>query len=549
MRLTPHRTRPRTRPCRRRTSAVLLASAVSVCLLAASAPVVPLGVGDRLFPYLGNPGYDVASYDLSFTYPGSNSQPLRAVTTIDAWTTADLERINLDFAHGTVHSVEVDGEPARLQHRRRGPGDHARGLRARTATGCGSPCGTPATPSPPGGARAAGCAPRTASPWPTRPTPRTWCSRATTTPPTRRCSPSGSPPPTVTRSWRTACPPGWTSPAGRPRGRTAPSTPWPPNSPRCPSAAPRCCTVPARTDCRYGTSSRPGTARRSNPGWRRPRSRSPGWRARSAATPSRRTACSWPTPPPASQLETQTLSLFERELFTEPAHPAWYVESIMIHELAHQWFGDSVSPRTWSDLWLNEGHATWYEALYAEEQAGKPLRDRMKAAYGASDGWRVAGGPPAAPQGPRARPQDRHLPAERLRRRRARPVRPAPGDRPRGLRTPGARLGRPVTRTAPPRRTTSSGSPPRSPGAIWTGFFERLAVRGEDPADARAPGRGGTGRAGETGRRRRERGLAGPRIDRAADSNNTVTRRAVPCDYRQVRAAREHRESPGIPVR
>jgi aminopeptidase N len=100
------------------------------------------------------------------------------------------------------------------------------------------------------------------------------------------------------------------------------------------------------------------------------------------------------------ELETQTLSLFEKDLFTEPAYPKWYVESIMVHELSHQWFGDSVSPRTWSDLWLNEGHATWYEALYAEAKAGRTLEARMKAAYGASDRWRGAGGPPAAPKPP-----------------------------------------------------------------------------------------------------------------------------------------------------
>lgn len=100
------------------------------------------------------------------------------------------------------------------------------------------------------------------------------------------------------------------------------------------------------------------------------------------------------------ELETQTLSLFERGLFTEPGYPEWYVDSIMVHELAHQWFGDSVTPRRWSDLWLNEGHASWYEALYAEEKAYKSLERRMKAAYAASDEWRADGGPPAAPEPP-----------------------------------------------------------------------------------------------------------------------------------------------------
>src|SRR5690606_20422176 len=86
--------------------------AVSGCLLSASAPADPLGIGDRLFPHLGNPGYDVLSYDLALTYQGRNDQPLQAVTTIDARVTTDLDRINLDFTHGTVRSVEVDGLPA-----------------------------------------------------------------------------------------------------------------------------------------------------------------------------------------------------------------------------------------------------------------------------------------------------------------------------------------------------------------------------------------------------------------------------------------------------
>src|SRR5258707_838188 len=76
-----------------RAEAALLASAVSVCLIAASAPSpgTPLGVGDRLFPQLGNPGYEVESYDLAFTYPGTNSKPLDAGTTIDAVTSTRLD--------------------------------------------------------------------------------------------------------------------------------------------------------------------------------------------------------------------------------------------------------------------------------------------------------------------------------------------------------------------------------------------------------------------------------------------------------------------------
>lgn len=298
---TPHPPTPRLRArSRRRLRAVaLLASAVSVCLVAASAPPTPLGVGDRLFPQLGNPGYDVAAYDLSFTYSGSNNEPLKAVTTIEARTTADLDRINLDFAHGKVDSVEVDGDPAGFATAGEDlvvtPEDALD-----EETGRGSPCGTAATRCIPRTVRAAGCAPPTDWPWPTRRTSPTWCSPATTIPPTRRGSPSTSPPPTGSRPSRTACRPAWTAPAHRPPGPTGARTPWPPNWPKCPSAAPRCCTAPGRTDCPSGTWCRPSTARRSNRGWRRPPARSRGWSRRSGATPSRRTACSWPTPPPAS---------------------------------------------------------------------------------------------------------------------------------------------------------------------------------------------------------------------------------------------------------
>jgi aminopeptidase N len=73
----------------------------------------------------------------------------------------------------------------------------------------------------------------------------------------------------------------------------------------------------------------------------------------------------------------------------------------MVHELAHQWYGDSVAPETWSDLWLNEGHATWYEWTYGDEFFGGDFEfvARIRGAYEQGDQWRARYGPAASPEG------------------------------------------------------------------------------------------------------------------------------------------------------
>ena len=70
-------------------------------------------------------------------------------------------------------------------------------------------------------------------------------------------------------------------------------------------------------------------------------------------------------------LETQTRPLFGQRVST----------GVLAHEIAHQWLGNSVTPEDWSDIWLNEGFATWAEWHWYARGRDSGLRRIFKRWY------------------------------------------------------------------------------------------------------------------------------------------------------------------------
>ncbi len=64
-------------------------------------------------------------------------------------------------------------------------------------------------------------------------------------------------------------------------------------------------------------------------------------------------------------------TLTERTLHDDIAHLDYQSESLVCHEMVHQWFGDYVTCKDWSQAWLNEGFATYLALLYMERFKGK----------------------------------------------------------------------------------------------------------------------------------------------------------------------------------
>lgn len=66
---------------------------------------------------------------------------------------------------------------------------------------------------------------------------------------------------------------------------------------------------------------------------------------------------------------------------TRPFFPGAPDTETLVHELAHQWYGDSVTPESWRDMWLNEGFATYAEWLWQEDHDGDTADEIFNSLY------------------------------------------------------------------------------------------------------------------------------------------------------------------------
>ncbi|MFG3293161.1 M1 family metallopeptidase [Streptomyces sp. NPDC048179] len=366
----------------------------------APAPGAP-GIGDPLMPLDGNGGYTVRRYTLDFDWRAP-ATPFEAGTTVSATATQALSRFDLDFAGNTLHKVTVDGAPAAFVR----DGDELVVTPARAIPRGGTftvrvtytadptqrrqrsdaireygwvptPDGTLICAQPDGA--------KLVFPVDDHPSLRAPVTFHITTPPGIRAVANGR---LVDR-------------AGRPGGRVR----WTYDSEE-PIAAQLIQVAIGRFTVLDGTGPRGLPVRDVVPDGlvaetEEQRSLTPehlAWlEKRLGPYPFRRYGVLVGDTDLPVALETQSLSVVPKDDLLGDRVDA---ERNLVHELTHHWTGDSVAIRRWSDLWLSEGHARFYERLYSAEHGGVGMEDAMRAAYEQHDQWRHDDGAPAEPTEP-----------------------------------------------------------------------------------------------------------------------------------------------------
>ncbi len=92
-------------------------------------------------------------------------------------------------------------------------------------------------------------------------------------------------------------------------------------------------------------------------------------------------------------LENQTRPIYSKVFWTAPG----FGDGVVVHELAHQWYGDSLAVAAWQHIWLNEGFATYAEWLWSEREGLGTVQENFDAAYGLPEDdpfWSITIGDP-----------------------------------------------------------------------------------------------------------------------------------------------------------
>jgi len=351
------------------------------------------GVGDPYFPGYGNGGYDVTHYNLEIRYdPVSDRIDGRAVVTARA--TQALSRFNLDFGTLPLSRVAVDGQPATSTH------DGGRELTVTPAVPVRSGAefrielaygGTPPTTGDKGGIRhtrngvvIAG-EPESAIDWyPSNdhPLDKAAFDFAITVPDGLTAIANGVPGgSTLADGWRT-----WK---------------WSQRTPMATYLA-----VLAVGRFRVFESTHNGLPVFSAVDESIPAARADAPIARTPEIVDFLATKFGPYPFEALggivtaeslgfALETQTRPIYSLTFFLGEGSSVDDRTSVIAHELAHQWFGDSVSVRHWRDIWINEGFATYAQWLWDEHLGRRTAQQSFDRVYAGGD--QVWSPPPGDP--------------------------------------------------------------------------------------------------------------------------------------------------------
>ncbi len=84
---------------------------------------------------------------------------------------------------------------------------------------------------------------------------------------------------------------------------------------------------------------------------------------------------------PQTALETQTRPVYSVAALEHEDEGG----QLVLHELAHQWFGDAVTPESWDDVWLNEGPAVYSQWLWLESNDGPSVLESARASWDPDD--------------------------------------------------------------------------------------------------------------------------------------------------------------------